>query len=89
LLRERGRLSEGREHATRALAIGEASLGPVHPGLALPLNNLALIEFELGQAATAIALLQRGVAIVNGALGPDHPMTRQLSDNLKALIENS
>ena len=71
-LRERGRYREAQTLSERALTIGERALGPVHPTIALSLNNLAYAHWAQGRYAEALSLHERALAIRVRALGPDH-----------------
>ncbi len=45
----------------------------MHPDVALGLNNLALLFYDQGKYTEAEPLYQRALAILEKALGPDHP----------------
>ena len=51
----------------------EQALGPDHPDVAYPLNNLAILYKEQGKYAEAEPLYQRALRIREQTLGPDHP----------------
>jgi hypothetical protein len=48
-LRDLGDLAGAKAHFERALAIGEAALGPEHPTVATVANNLGVLLQELGE----------------------------------------
>ncbi len=60
-------------------------LGSNHPDVAQSLNNLALLYKSQGKYEQAEPLFQRAVAIMERALGLDHPNTRIVRDNLERL----
>ena len=47
-------------------------------------SSLAAAQFADGQLTEAIPLLQRTLADSERYLGPDHPMTRTVRENLEA-----
>jgi len=55
--------------------------------MAKSINNLALLPDETGDYARAEQLYRRALAIDEKALGPDHPMTKQINLNLQDLID--
>ena len=57
----------------RAIAVRERALGPEHPDLAIPIDNLARLYADTGRPAEAELLFQRTLAIREQALGPEHP----------------
>ncbi|MCH8963264.1 MAG: tetratricopeptide repeat protein, partial [Bacteroidetes bacterium] len=63
----------------------EQALGPDHPSLAITLNNLAGLYESQGKYDQAEPLYQRALAIMERALGLDHPNTRTVRDNLERL----
>jgi tetratricopeptide (TPR) repeat protein len=72
----------------RALAIGEATLGPDHPDVATRLNNLALLLQDLGDLEGAKAHLERALAIGEASLGPDHPDLAMRLNNLGTVLQD-
>ena len=87
-LQVHARLADTRPLAERAVAIDEAALGPDHPGVAVRLNNLALILRDLGLAAEARPLAERALAISEAALGPDHPTVATSLSILVAIFQD-
>jgi hypothetical protein len=59
----------------RAMALWERALGPEHPGVAVSLNDLAVLYHTQGRYADAEPLYQRALALTERVLGPDHPRT--------------
>jgi hypothetical protein len=60
-------------------------LGPDHPDVAESLNHLAEVLQAEGDPAAAEPLYRRALTIDEKALGPNHPETRQIRDNLESL----
>jgi tetratricopeptide (TPR) repeat protein len=87
-LKVRGQFADARPLAERALAIGEAALGPDHPDVGTLLSNLALILRNLGQPEQARPLAERALAIGEAALGPDHPDIGTRLNNLAAILRD-
>jgi tetratricopeptide (TPR) repeat protein/transcriptional regulator with XRE-family HTH domain len=56
----------------RSLHIFEQQLGPEHPDMAYPLNNLATLYKEQGKYAEAEPLYRRALHIREQQLGPEH-----------------
>ncbi|NBC32727.1 MAG: tetratricopeptide repeat protein [Alphaproteobacteria bacterium] len=73
----------------RAIAIGEETLGPAHPNLAIQLNNLANLYRETGRTAEAEPLYQRAIAIGEKTLGPEHPDLAARLNNLAELYRQT
>ena len=72
-LRVRARFADARRAYERALAIGESTLGPDDPIVAIGLNNLGTVLRELGDLEGARDHLQRALAIDEATYGSDHP----------------
>jgi tetratricopeptide (TPR) repeat protein len=70
LLQTTNRLAEAEPLYRRALAIGEANLGPDHPDVAIHLNNLAELLRATNRLAEAEPLYRRALAIGEASLGP-------------------
>jgi tetratricopeptide (TPR) repeat protein len=60
----------------------EKALGPDHPDVAKPLNNLAELNSVQGKYAEAEPLYKRSLAIWEKALGPDHPNVATVCENM-------
>ena len=76
-----------REQYERALAIGEAALGPDHPDVATYRNNLGSVLRALGDLKGARVQLERALAISEEALGPDHPDVAISRGNLSGVLQ--
>ena len=87
-LYERARYAEAEPLYQRALKIGEQQLGPDHPDVAHPLNNLANLYSEQGKYRDAEPLYQRALTIREQQLGPDHPYTKRVRENLARLLRD-
>ena len=83
-----GRYRQALIYETRALAIGEAALGPDHPTVAGYLNGLASSLRDLGRAGEAEPLQRRALAIGEAALGPDHPHVAAYLANLALTLRD-
>ena len=59
-------------------------LGPGDVETLTTRSSLAAAVFADGRPTEAIPLLQRTLADAEGYLGPDHPMTRTVRENLEA-----
>ena len=64
----------------------ERSLGPDHPQVAYPLNNLANLYSNQGKYSEAEPLFQRALRIWERSLGPEHSLTRQVRKNYAILL---
>jgi tetratricopeptide (TPR) repeat protein len=73
----------------RAIAIGEKTLGPEHPDLAIWLNNLAGLYRDTGRFAEAEPLYGRAIAIGEKTLGPEHPTLAAQLNNLATLYRDT
>ena len=89
LYRATGRYAEAEPLFQRALAIGEKTLGPEHPNLAIRLNNLAMLYQATGRYAEAEPLYQRALAIGEKTLGPEHPDLATWLNNLAVLYQDT
>jgi serine/threonine-protein kinase len=83
-----GRYDEALDELGRVLAWDERMLGPDHPVVSDPLNNLALVSGERGDFETELALLQRAQSIKERAYGPDHPEVATGLSNLAGTYDN-
>lgn len=68
------RVPEARQCVEEAFAV-VAGQGDLHPIMVGTWNNLAQIEFDLGEFDAALECVDRGRAIGEDAYGPDHPFT--------------
>jgi len=71
----------------QALDILERTVGPDHPALVRPLNNLAAIERHMGRLSEAEATLKRARMIAERRLGPDHPRTLEVLAEYVTLLK--
>ena len=69
----------------RALRIDKAAFNPHHSNVARDVNNLGLVFKALGDLEAAKLHFERALRIFEKQLGPDHPSTRTVRDNLQAL----
>ena len=70
------------------LALSESYFGPLHPRLAVALNNVGegyTISGRPTDAAMAIPYLQRAIDVKRATLGPDHPSLMAPLQNLGAV----
>src|SRR5260370_4178899 len=84
-LKQRAQYPEAEAYYQRAIAIGEKTLGPEHPDLAIRYNNLASLYYVQGKYAEAEPLFQRAIAIDEQTLGPEHPDLATDYNNLARL----
>jgi tetratricopeptide (TPR) repeat protein len=87
LLRAKALHAEAEPLLRRALAIGERSLGPDHPHVAIRLNNLASLLRDTNRLAEVEPLLRRALAIGERSLGSDHPDVATALNNLAGLLQ--
>ncbi len=85
----KARYAEAERLYRRALAIGEASLGPDHPDVATYLNNLANLLRETNRPGEAEPLYRRALAIDESHYGPDHPDVAVDVNNLAGLLQDT
>ncbi len=71
----------------RALAVGEATLGPEHTDVAIYTNNLGETMRNQGDLAGARVVLKRALAIGEAALGPEHPNVATYVNNLGLVMQ--
>jgi Tfp pilus assembly protein PilF len=71
----------------RALAIGEAALGPDHPNVAIWVNNLGGVLQEQGDLNGAKSAYKRALAIDEAAYGLDHPNVATRVNNLGGVLQ--
>lgn len=87
-LRRAGRFDQAVSPVERALAIRQRVLGPEHPSVAHPFNNLGLLHQDKGDYAKAEPLFIRALGIREKKLGPDHPDVASSLNNLASLYLN-
>jgi tetratricopeptide (TPR) repeat protein len=88
LLSAKARFAEAEPLDRRALAIGEASLGPDHPNVAIRLSNLATLLRDTNRQDEAEPLYRRALAIDEASLGPDHPNVAIRLNNLAGVLHD-
>ncbi|MGZ6367463.1 MAG: tetratricopeptide repeat protein, partial [Ktedonobacteraceae bacterium] len=86
---EHARYAEAEVFYQHSMRIMEQALGPDHPQVAYPLNNLANLYKDQGKYAEAEPLYQRALHIWEQALGPDHPITRTVVRNYAILLRKT
>jgi tetratricopeptide (TPR) repeat protein len=86
-LAEHARYPEAELLYQRALRIWEESLGPKHPEVAYPLNNLANLYYNQGKDAEAERLYERALRIWEASLGRDHPEVAYPLNGLATLYQ--
>jgi hypothetical protein len=64
--------------------IQETELGPLHPDLAMTLNNRAIVAEKTGRVDTAERFYRQAVAIATASLPADDPMVAASRENLQA-----
>jgi tetratricopeptide (TPR) repeat protein len=84
-LKDRARYAEAEPLFLRALYIEEQRLGPEHPDVAYPLNNLAGLYRQQGRYTEAEPFCLRALHIREQAQGPEHPDVAYPLNNLAVL----
>jgi tetratricopeptide (TPR) repeat protein len=87
-LRGRAQLTQAKDLFHRALAIGEAALGPDHPDVAARRNNLGLVLRDLGDFTAAKAQFERALAIDEATTGPDQWEVAAHRNNLGTVLQD-
>ncbi len=82
ILADVGRHSEAARLYLRALGVFRRRLGDTHYEVGAVLTNLGALYWKTARAAAAERTLRRGLAIVEGALGRNHPRTASARGNL-------
>ncbi|MFL5349354.1 MAG: tetratricopeptide repeat protein [Hyalangium sp.] len=82
ILADMKRYEEARQKYECALALREKVLGPEHPLVTPPLNNLGNVFEELGRPEEAARMHERVLSIREKALGPQHPDLASALGNL-------
>jgi tetratricopeptide (TPR) repeat protein len=86
LLYGKARYTEAEALYRRALAINEARYGPVHPRVAIDLNNLALVLLDRELVGEAEPLFCRALTIFETSHGTDDPQLAAVLSNLGNLL---
>ena len=87
-LRVHAQYSEAGPLLQRALSIGEKTLGPDHPDVAIELGHLGVFYQEQGKYAEAEPLLKRALAIGEKTLDPNHREMAIRLNNLGMLYQD-
>jgi tetratricopeptide (TPR) repeat protein len=87
-LRGRAELQQARLLLRRALAIREAAFGPDHPDVAMSLNNLGHVRYDVGDVTGAKADFERALAIQEAVYGSDNPSVAVSLDKLGLVLHN-
>jgi tetratricopeptide (TPR) repeat protein len=85
-LHGRARYAEAKPLAERALALAEATFGPVSEIAATRLSNLAALLADQGDLDGARTLYERALVICEARLGADHPTTAASLNNLAGVL---
>ena len=83
---QRSRPEEAEPLLEQAIASFEAILGPDHPGLSGPLNNLGLILSERGELLKAEKCLARSLKLAELQVGSDHPYLLNTLYNYESVL---
>jgi len=86
-LYSRAEYAEAKRKLERAIAIGEATLGPNHPNVATRLNNLGLVLRAQGDLAGAKAHYERALDITEALLDPDPSDVATRHNNLGLVLK--
>ena len=84
---EKGRYDEAEPLYRRALALDEASHGPVHGDVSRDLNGLVVLLRATNRFAEAEPLARRALAIDEATAGPDHPDAASSLNNLAQVLK--
>ena len=63
--------------------------GSHHPDLALTLNNLGNVLFDIGKKEEALHSYREALSILQKTLGEQHPMTSTVKDNFARATTDS
>src|SRR3954467_8937799 len=77
-----GKYVEALPLAQKSLALREKEFGPDDANVAMPLNDLGTIHYNLGQYAVAEPFYKRSLAIREKTLGPDDVEVAMVLNNL-------
>jgi tetratricopeptide (TPR) repeat protein len=83
----RAQFSQAEPLYRRALSIGEQSLGPDHPEVAIRLSNLAQLLQDTNRLSEAEPMMRRALSIGEQSYGPDHPNVAIRLNNLAQLLK--
>lgn len=85
-LYDRAQYAESEHYIQSVLALQEELLGPVHPQIALLLNELVDVKDAQGKYDDILTLLQRALAIQEATLPADHRDISSTLNNFGALL---
>lgn len=80
-----GRLKRAQSFLERSLKLRTDLYGPSHPKVAFALEDLAALYQAEGQKGTAVTDLKKAESILEGVLGPDHPIVEKVKKKLESL----
>jgi tetratricopeptide (TPR) repeat protein len=87
LLQDNDRLEEAEATYRKALEVIESGSGQMRPdGVAICLNNLARLLRDTGRSKEAEVMYRRALKIFEEILGPEHPRTKDVRENLERLM---
>lgn len=69
------------------IRMSEATHGEKNLKVAIRLNNLGLLLYNMGRKAEAEPLVRRALAIVEDEPGPNHPNAKNVRKNLQFLLQ--
>ncbi len=72
----------------QSIRLKQKHLGDHHPSVAITLNNLGLLNYQLGNPGKAIEQFENALKIFEESLGPDHPYTLKCLDNLERVRDH-
>ena len=87
VLHDLARYAEAEPLLRDCVRLREDHTGPDSPGVAVVVNNLALVLQATNRLAEAEPLMRRALAIGEASLGRDHPNTITARDNLAAFLD--
>lgn len=86
--RGRAQFPEAKSAFERSLRMGEKTLGPDHPTVAIRVNNLGMVLQDMGDFPGAKAHYERALKIDEKAYGPAHPSVAIDVNNLGSVLYN-
>jgi tetratricopeptide (TPR) repeat protein len=78
-----GEYQQGIKHLERAVNIFINKYGKTHPKVAAAWNNMGLAWHGLKEYQRAVDLYKKALKIYEKELGPDHPETKKVRENLE------
>jgi len=86
--RGRARYAEAKQSYERGIRIGEETLGPDDPVVAIRVNNLGELLWDLGDLVGARQCFERALRIHEAAFGSDHPDVATIVSNLGLVLQD-